>query len=191
MITLVRLTRTNAECLSRAHAQRCGISPQMKEYTAEGFTKVAISIKDNALVNAKTNRTIASKELKSFVTMELGCKIHNTALCMKRVQTKLLEALISGQLHWALYLNRGQVKIMYAKGMFEIALGWMECYRGTLQLSKMRYQRHVMALVLMPHSYVVELRQRQDDLDHVSDPDIDNVNMASLIPSNLRMWYIG
>ena len=126
----------------------------MQQFTYPNFQKIAIIIKDNAPVNTKTNRAMATKELKDLLLLELGCKIHNGALCMTRARTGILELYISGQLQWALFLNRGQVKITYTKCFYETAVSFMEPWYGTLQLSKMKRQRQIMALILMPHSYV-------------------------------------
>ena len=146
--------RTNAECLVRAHLNRCSVSKKMRQFKKPHFTKVMISVKDNAHVNFKANREIIRTQLPDFLLMELGCKIHLTAVCMKRCVLGILEFYISGQLHWALFLNRGQVLIIYQKAMYDTALLWIKPFHGLLRLTKLKSQRQIMALILLTHSYV-------------------------------------
>ena len=121
--------RANAECLSRAHLLRMGVSKQIREAKPEQFTRVFINVKDNAQVNFKVSREVVRTQLPRFLVMEIGCKIHRTAMCMTRLQYGLLEWYISGQLQWSLYLNRGQTLVLYPEMRLRYGIV-MDVYTG-------------------------------------------------------------
>lgn len=151
---------TNAECLLRAHEQRCGVSPAMRKHADPQCSKVAINGGDNASVNFKQNRAQHKTLLKDFEAINIGCRVHGTAIAKNRGIVHLCEFIVTGQVNWALTLNRGQTMQRYKRCVHKVAMKWMHIQRGTPQFSNARGQRQLMSLIFQPHSYVVSLRNR-------------------------------
>ena len=143
---------TNAECLFKAHTQRLAITDEIKK--AEKVSKVAINVGDNAAVNARQNRGLHKYALPTFDNLEIGCRIHCTALAKNKAASSLIQDVITGQTNWALCLNRGQCLSNYKRYLRVIAIEWIKVRRGTTVFSNAQGQRQLMALIFNPHSYV-------------------------------------
>ena len=145
---------TNAECLLRAHEQRCAVSPAMRRYANKVCSKVAINGGDNASVNFKQNRAQHKQMLQDFLALDVGCRVHATAIAKNRGLNHLCEFIITGQVHWALTLNRGQTMQRYRYCVREVARKWIHIKRGPPQFSNAQGQAQLMSMIFQPHSYV-------------------------------------
>ena len=153
--SLCRGGGTNGECLARAHQQRCAISTDIRNYKKKNFTKIALNLGDNASVNARQDRLAHGTFLPDdMLQIALGCEIHWTAIAKNRALAGLADRLITGQLNWALELNRGQQIDSYRDIILDIATKIIRIKRGPAQFSNVKHQRQLMALIFSPHSYV-------------------------------------
>ena len=143
---------TNAECLLRAHTQRIAISKDMLNYKADNVSKVCVDLGDNASVNPKQNRAM-QQLLHGFSNIEIGCRIHCTALVKTR-SCELIKDIVTGQTNWALTLNKGTTLLTYKACVKSIAKEWMSFRRGMPSFSNPRGQRQLMSLIFQPHSHV-------------------------------------